>query len=94
VLQALAAATLPVKMAAGRRLLLLLAASLGTRACKQVYLCVSDGGFMVHASTGHGRMRAADCCCKAYGPYRTMATGLDGWTLAAWEQQPGNGHVQ
>ncbi|RCV23964.1 hypothetical protein SETIT_5G047300v2 [Setaria italica] len=73
VLQALAAATVPVKMAAG--LLLLLAASLGTRAGKQVYLCVSDGCFMVHASTGHGRMRAADCCCKAYSPYRTMAIG-------------------
>jgi hypothetical protein len=41
-------------MAAGRQLLLLLAASLGTRAGKQVYLCVSDGGFMVHASTGTG----------------------------------------
>nr|XP_034592764.1 protein indeterminate-domain 6, chloroplastic-like [Setaria viridis] len=60
-------------MAAG--LLLLLVASLGTRAGKQVYLCVSDGCFMVHASTGHGRMRAADCCCKAYSPYRTMAIG-------------------
>jgi hypothetical protein len=76
VFQALAAVAVPAKMAAGRRRLLL-AASLGTGAGKQVTgkvlsstarlrrpilscphikvdLCVSDGGFMVHVSTGHG----------------------------------------